>query len=143
MSSRRPSREPVESDTLDRVFSALGHPARRRILIVLHARGGEMGAGEINDRFRHSWPTTTRHLGVLRDAGLVRVREKGRRRLYTLDRTPLRDSTGWLASWVEPASSALEGDRDWRALPYASLRNATPPATDVSSSSGKESAGSS
>jgi DNA-binding transcriptional ArsR family regulator len=57
-----------------------------------------MGAGDIASRFACSWPTTTRHLGVLCDAGLVRVERRGRERIYALDRELLqRVAGGWLA----------------------------------------------
>ncbi len=68
-----PCARALSSRTLDAVLGALAHPARRRILISLHARGGVMTAGEIADRFKHSWPTTTRHLGVLERAGVLKV----------------------------------------------------------------------
>jgi DNA-binding transcriptional ArsR family regulator len=67
---------------LNAVLNALAHPARRQILMTIHFRGGEMAAGEIAARFRHSWPTTTRHLGVLEAAGLVTVTQEGRGRKY-------------------------------------------------------------
>jgi DNA-binding transcriptional ArsR family regulator len=66
---------------------------------VLHARNGTMTAGELAGRFSHSWPTTTRHLGVLTTAGLIRVEAHGRERHYLLDRHHLRDVAGlWFAS---------------------------------------------
>lgn len=87
----------AELDELDRVFHALGHPSRRHILLVLHARGDRVGAGEIASRFSCSWPTTTRHLRVLEEAGLVRVESRGRERLYELDRRRLLAvAGGWL-----------------------------------------------
>jgi DNA-binding transcriptional ArsR family regulator len=55
------------------------------VLLVLHARGGAMTAGELADRFDCSWPTVTRHLQRLREAGLVDVERHGRERWYTLD----------------------------------------------------------
>jgi len=83
---------------LEAVFAALAHASRRQILLVLHYRGGEMTAGEIAERFECSWPTTTRHLGVLRDAGLITVTRSGRKRLYRLERERLdRVVGGWLA----------------------------------------------
>ena len=81
----------------DAVFSALAHPSRRHILLVLHYRGGEMTAGEIAARFECSWPTTTRHLKVLRDAGLVVVQPRARERVYRLQRERIRSvAGGWL-----------------------------------------------
>jgi DNA-binding transcriptional ArsR family regulator len=78
-----------ELDELDRVFTALAHHSRRTILLVLHLRGGEMTSGEIAARFDHSWPTITRHLGILEQAGLVHVSTRGRERVYQLDSDPL------------------------------------------------------
>jgi DNA-binding transcriptional ArsR family regulator len=87
----------AELDALDRVFAALAHPSRRHILVVLQARGGRVRAGDIASRFECSWPTTTRHLRVLEDAGLVRVEQEGRERFYALDARRLkRVAGGWL-----------------------------------------------
>jgi DNA-binding transcriptional ArsR family regulator len=74
---------------LDATFAALAHPSRRQILLVLKFRGGAMTAGEIADRFSCKWPTTTRHLKELVDAGLISVRKQGRERLYQLERDHL------------------------------------------------------
>ena len=82
------------------VFDALAHASRRHILVVLGARGGELTAGEIADRFSCSWPTTTRHLRVLEEAGLVRVEKSGRERRYHLKRKRLHGVVGrWLDSF--------------------------------------------
>jgi DNA-binding transcriptional ArsR family regulator len=90
----------AEAGELARVMSALAHPSRRQILLVLHARGDRVKAGEIARRFACSWPTTTRHLRVLREAGLVRVEREGRERFYELDRRRLRRVVGgWLGSF--------------------------------------------
>jgi DNA-binding transcriptional ArsR family regulator len=83
---------------LDAVVSALAHPARRQILLTVHLCGGEMAAGQIAARFSHAWPTTTRHLKVLEEAGLLRHRKEGRNRVYALDRGRLdlvREWLGW------------------------------------------------
>jgi DNA-binding transcriptional ArsR family regulator len=82
---------------IDAVFHALAHPSRRHVLLVLHFRGGEMTAGDIAGRFACSWPTTTRHLKVLQEAGLVRMEKRGRERVYRVDRDLLlRVASGWL-----------------------------------------------
>lgn len=58
-----------------------------------------MSAGDIADRFACSWPTTTRHLRVLMDAGLVTVEKRGRERIYKLEAARLlgvtREWLGW------------------------------------------------
>lgn len=87
----------AEAKAQEAVFRALAHPARRHVLVVLRARGDRATAGEIAERFSHSWPTTTRHLRVLEDAGLVRVEKEGRERVYHLERRRLAAVVGaWL-----------------------------------------------
>jgi DNA-binding transcriptional ArsR family regulator len=82
------------------VVTALAHPARRQILLTLHMRGGLATAGDIAARFEHKWPTTTRHLRVLEDAGLLRQEKRGRTRVYTLDKNRLALLTEWL-EWFD------------------------------------------
>lgn len=81
---------------LQAVVAALAHPARRQILLTMKLRGGTMAAGEIAGRFRHAWPTTTRHLRVLEDAGLVSHRKRGRTRVYRLRAARLAVVKEWL-----------------------------------------------
>lgn len=89
-------------EATERVFAALAHPSRRHILLTLQFRGGEMSAGEIAERFGCSWPTTTRHLNILRQAGLIAVKKRGRERIYTLEHERLQGVVGdWLA-WFKP-----------------------------------------
>lgn len=89
----------AEVDDADRVFAALAHSSRRQILGVIKARGGRVRAGDIANRFGCSWPTTTRHLGVLQAAGLVHVERAGRERFYVLDGKRLQSiAGGWLRS---------------------------------------------
>ncbi len=86
-------------DDIEAVFSALAHPVRRHILQVLVARGGTLTAGELNARFSHSWPTTSRHLGLLLDAGVVSVITTGRQRHYQVERQKLGNVLAlWLGS---------------------------------------------
>lgn len=97
MARRDPARELRE---IDAVFGALAHASRRQVLLVLHFHGGEMTAGEIASRFACSWPTTTRHLKRLEEAGLVRVEKEGRERRYQLEAETLeRVAGGWLATF--------------------------------------------
>jgi DNA-binding transcriptional ArsR family regulator len=81
---------------LDVVFGALAHPTRREIILVLHERG-EVTAGDLAARFEQSWPTTTRHLAVLVDSGLITVRRSGRERIYGVNRDRL---VGGLGLWL-------------------------------------------
>ncbi len=91
------SRAAQELEDFDTVFKALAHASRRHILVVLHARGGHMTAGAIADRFACSWPTTTRHLRQLTDAGLVTVEKVGREKIYRLNQARLcRVTDNWL-----------------------------------------------
>lgn len=86
-------------DEIDAVFTALAHPARRHVVQILAARGGTLTAGELTSRFSHSWPTTSRHLGVLVDAGVVSVATIGRQRHYQIERQKLGDVLAlWLGS---------------------------------------------
>jgi DNA-binding transcriptional ArsR family regulator len=86
-----------ELDAFDSVFAALANRSRRTILSVLHARGGEMTSGAIAARFDCSWPTTSQHLRVLEQAGLVTISMRGRERVYRLESERLHDvAGGWL-----------------------------------------------
>ena len=86
---------------LDAVFAALAHWSRRQILLAVVFRGGEMAAGDIAERFHHSWPTTSRHLRVLEDAGLLAHRREGRVRIYSVDRKKLALIREFLR-WFDP-----------------------------------------
>jgi DNA-binding transcriptional ArsR family regulator len=75
-------------------FEALADPTRRRILELL--ADGERSAGELAGEFTVSRPAVSRHLRVLRESGLVRVRDDAQRRVYSLDPTPLAELDEWL-----------------------------------------------
>ncbi len=76
---------------------ALAHETRRHVLILLGQSGGELPSGYLASRLPHSWPTTSRHLKVLEEAGLVDVRREGRGSNYRLNRSYLTDVvSGWL-----------------------------------------------
>jgi DNA-binding transcriptional ArsR family regulator len=87
-------------EALDAVIRALAHPARRQILLTMHFREDTMTAGQIAGRFGHSWPTTTRHVRVLEEAGLVSQVKSGRERIYRLERERLALVAEWLG-WFE------------------------------------------
>jgi DNA-binding transcriptional ArsR family regulator len=75
---------------VDKVLKAIAHPIRRHILLSLQFRGGQMSAGDIAGRYSCRWPTITRHLGVLRKAGLVTVKRSGRNVIYHLNLKALK-----------------------------------------------------
>jgi DNA-binding transcriptional ArsR family regulator len=78
-------------------YGALAEPHRRRILDLL--REGERPAGDLVERLALSQPGVSKHLKVLREAGLVTVRADGKRRLYALRAEPLAEVDEWLARY--------------------------------------------
>ena len=78
-------------------FAVLAEPARRRILELLRER--ERPVGELVERVGLSQPGVSKHLRVLREAGLVRVRPDGQRRVYGLRSEPLAELDAWLAPY--------------------------------------------
>jgi DNA-binding transcriptional ArsR family regulator len=87
-------------------LAALADPTRRQLLALL--RDGEVPAGELARRFAVSRPAISRHLRVLREAGLVASRVEGRRRLYALDPRPLRELDDWLAPYRDLWAQRLD-----------------------------------
>ena len=75
-------------------FDVLAEPNRRRILDLL--RADERPVGELVDALALSQPAVSKHLRVLRDAGLVDVRSDAQRRLYRVRPEPLRAVDDWL-----------------------------------------------
>jgi DNA-binding transcriptional ArsR family regulator len=87
------------------VFKALADPTRRQILQYLKAR--ELAAGEIVERLPISGPSVSRHLAILKSAGLVRERRNGNRILYRLDADRLALTVSDFISAVCPAQIDL------------------------------------
>ncbi len=77
-------------------FDVLAEPHRRRILDLL--REEERPVGDLVEALQLSQPAVSKHLRVLREAGLVEVRPEAQRRLYRVRPDPLRD----VARWLEP-----------------------------------------
>jgi DNA-binding transcriptional ArsR family regulator len=75
-------------------IAALADPTRRRIVELL--ADGERSAGDLAAQFPVSRPAVSRHLRVLRETGLVHVRDDAQRRLYSLDPAPLVELDDWL-----------------------------------------------
>ncbi len=78
-------------------FEVLAQPIRRSILD--HLRNGEHLVGDLAERLGLNQPLTSKHLRVLRDAGLVTVRIDGPRRWYALRVEPLAELDTWLAPY--------------------------------------------
>jgi DNA-binding transcriptional ArsR family regulator len=78
-------------------FQALADPTRRRIVELLAE--GERSAGDLAAEFTVSRPAVSRHLRVLRQSGLVQVRDDAQRRLYSLDPAPLAELDDWLGRY--------------------------------------------
>jgi DNA-binding transcriptional ArsR family regulator len=78
-------------------FAVLAEPRRRDILDLL--RDGERPVGDLVDELHMSQPAVSKHLRVLREAGLVDVRADAQRRLYRLRPEPLAEVDEWLAPY--------------------------------------------
>jgi len=79
------------------VFGVLAEPRRRRILDLV--RDGERSVGELVEALAMSQPAVSKHLRVLREAGLVTVRHEAQRRWYGLCPEPLAEIDAWLAPY--------------------------------------------
>ncbi|WP_116999459.1 ArsR/SmtB family transcription factor [Desertimonas flava] len=107
----------VVPTTLD-ILDVIAEPTRRRILDAV--RDGERSVSELVDEVGMHQPGVSRHLKVLRDAGLVTVRNDAQRRLYRLRPEPLRA----LDEWLEPYRAHWAGRLD--ALERHLARTSTP-----------------
>src|SRR3954466_1005554 len=87
-------------------FAALADPSRRTILELLRAR--ERSVGELVGALPLSQPGVSKHLKVLREAGLVAVRRDGKRRWYGLRAEPLAEVADWLALSRQPREERFE-----------------------------------
>jgi DNA-binding transcriptional ArsR family regulator len=87
-------------------LDVLAEPTRRRILDLLLER--ERPVGDLVDALGASQPATSKHLRVLREAGLVGVRADGPRRIYALRPEPLADLDAWLAPYRRLWTASLD-----------------------------------
>jgi DNA-binding transcriptional ArsR family regulator len=87
-------------------FEVLAEPTRRRILDLLRERPRLVG--ELTAELGLSQPGTSKHLRVLREAGLVTVRAEAQRRWYELDPAPLAEIDEWLAPYRWMWESSLD-----------------------------------
>jgi DNA-binding transcriptional ArsR family regulator len=87
-------------------YAALAEPSRRQILDLL--RDGERSVGDLVARLKLSQPGVSKHLRVLREAGLVDVRPEGRHRWYGLRAEPLAEIDEWLEPYRAHWSARLD-----------------------------------
>ena len=102
-----PSPLPPElAELIAQRFRVIGDPTRIRILDLL--RDGERPVGDLVEHLGISQPLVSKHLRVLRDAGLVTVRADAQRRYYGLRAEPLASIDEWLAPYRRLWSTALD-----------------------------------
>jgi DNA-binding transcriptional ArsR family regulator len=87
-------------------FEVLAEPRRREILDLL--RDGERLVGDLVDRLELAQPTVSKHLKVLKSAGLVDVRQDAQRRWYRLRPAPLAEIDAWLAPYRSMWTTSLD-----------------------------------
>jgi DNA-binding transcriptional ArsR family regulator len=92
--------------TTSDAFNAVAEPQRRRILMLL--KGRERPVNELARALRMTQPRTSKHLRVLREVGLVRVRESGQQRLYGLDARGLRPVHEWVVGFEQYWNESFE-----------------------------------
>jgi DNA-binding transcriptional ArsR family regulator len=80
-------------------LTAVADPVRRHVIEILAQ--GERSAGEIGELFPIAQPSMSRHLRVLRSAGIVNVRAEATRRIYSLNPRPLEEIESWAARHLE------------------------------------------
>lgn len=88
------------------VFSVLADPTRRQILETLRER--EQAVSEVVEEVDIQQSGVSRHLRILREAGLVTVRQDAQRRLYSLEPEPLRELDEWLDHYRELWDARLD-----------------------------------
>ena len=94
------------------IFDVLADGTRRELLIRLQHRAAEVSVSELVTELGISQPTVSKHLKVLRDHGLVSVREEGQHRYYRLDTAPFGELEDWLAPFVGGPTQLVAGGHD-------------------------------
>lgn len=95
---------------IDDVFAVIAEGTRREILGSL--RSGDKAVGELVEELAVSQPTVSKHLKVLREAGLVAMRAQGQKRFYSLRPEPLQKVVDWLAGFESPTPGGVSADAD-------------------------------
>jgi DNA-binding transcriptional ArsR family regulator len=114
-------------------FNAVAEPRRREILDAL--AGGELAVGDLTELLGLAQPQVSKHLRVLREVGLVDVRDDGRRRLYRVNGAPLRAVHDWVVRYERLWNERFDLvddvlDELTRAAPDASASSASSTTTE-------------
>ena len=88
--------------TIEAISKAIGDESRRKIIEML--KDGEMPASSIFDQFDYAAPTISRHLSVLKEAGLVTTRRNGVFIYYALEKAALNQLAAWLSPLLPPSN---------------------------------------
>lgn len=115
------------------IFAVIADPTRRDLLQALLDRyvatesdSGELSVGEMVEKLGLSQPTVSKHLRVLRENQLVKVREVGQHRYYSLDSAPLESVEDWLIPFL---SSDFDSENDGGSAVFAAWSGANVPAS--------------
>jgi ArsR family transcriptional regulator, arsenate/arsenite/antimonite-responsive transcriptional repressor len=93
------------------IFDVVSDPTRRQLLAALR-EGGEQSVGQLVEHLGLTQPTVSKHLRVLRENGLVVVRENGQHRYYRLETAPLAVVEEWLTPFIVTGPSAVDAAVD-------------------------------
>ena len=96
----------ARSPTTTDAFSAISEPGRRQVLDAIGV--GEVTVNELVDRLGFTQPQVSKHLGVLRVVGLVRVRSEGRHRLYCVNGAGLKPIHDWVRNFERTWNTRLD-----------------------------------
>lgn len=97
----------TQSTRRDAVFRAVADPTRREILRLL--RDGQLSVGDLASRFTQSRPAISKHVRLLRSAGLVATHARGAQRLCELNAVPLRALDDWISDYRTFWRDSLRG----------------------------------
>lgn len=127
-SERKGNQMVINEQLASLCFRALADPTRRGILELLNE--GSRSVVEIADRFPISRPAVSKHLRILKEAGLVKEQRSGRQRICVLDGVPLEA----VKKWLEP----LDGQGDSRSAASPKEQRTTPRVREVASAGGED-----
>lgn len=96
----------ARASTTSDVFNAIAEPQRRQLLLLL--KGHERPVNDVAHALHISQPRASKHLRVLREVGLVRVRESGQQRLYSLDARGLQPIHEWVGGFEQFWSGSFD-----------------------------------